>query len=659
MYSGGCWTWFNEPKAVYSSTYNSTYMGWVDASGNIWAGKYHHGYATKDQFLLHAALEADDHDDPAIILLDDGTVFAGYSKHGGNQYCRRSSNAGDIRTWGSEVAVATSASHSYCHAMQFGDTSKTLYWFLRDYDGSNYGSLSYRASTDRGATWGSTTAIFKFATSGSRPYFRAFKTSSSRVDFALNQNHPNDGSYNLYHFYMTVASDGTRAFFKSDGTSIGGDGALPLSTSDLTQVYDGTSSKSWIWDIANDSNGLRVVFATFPSSTAHEYWRGTWSGSAWSTEKICDGGTTATADYLFSGELQYSGGICLDPNDSESVYLSREYGSGDFRLEKWTKSGGSWAKASDISGSTSSVNGRPRATLGRSPTNLWYWRGTYTNWFAGFTTNVYFDPAVTMPTAKASSAAWQGTSYGPVTAKAYYLLNEGSGTTCADLVSAVNGSFTGSPTWHSGSPGAYIDNWSTSNYVKMDSLGSSFAGASYPKWSCVMFKNTDSTNYGFLYSFGRSSDTTPIHAIAVNFNSTSNALSGFIRSDGGTESLPGWTNSANSDGNLHVAMLVSLTSSDHYLVVDGVVRANVAGTQSTTTFNQCTLGCLRRTSAALPAATSTKIYGFLVGWGSVPDYVALYNDLYTGQFSGTFAAASFQAAWARNRNQVIGIAGAT
>lgn len=622
VFTDGIWTWFNEPVSVYSSTYDATFVGWVDATGGVWVGKYDHGRGERSQVRM-GDTPADDHNNPAICLLDNGKLLVCYSEHGGDSWCRLSENAGDIRSWGDEVTVNTASTDAYAHVFQMDDANDTIFWFFRRGASGNR-PMYYRTSTDDGATWN--TPVNCIEVSGERPYLRATKTSGSRIDLAFTTGQPNEAVNSLYHIYMEVnAVTSAITFAESDGTDITSD--IPFGTADATEVYDGTTNECWVWDCVNNSDGLRIAFTVFKNSNEdHEYHLATWGGSSWSTEKITDGGTTATPDYLYLAEANYSGGFCIDLTTSDSVYVSREYGSADFRVEHWEKSG-SWSKATDVSGDTSSVNGRPVMAIGDTTQRVWWWEGTYTT-YKIYDTNIQCSDTLTVTTSKDASPEWSAGD-APSGAEHYLLLDEGSGTP-ADLTGAYTNTTSGTMTWASDSLGSYLDGFSTSNFIHFDSVAGDVNLSTW--WMAILFSNSSSSTYGFGLSGGRSSSSAPIFGIGVNLDSTTNELFGFIRNDANSSIRTQWIDTESSDGDHHVLMM-SHDSNRTELHFDGDLVDSDNSAIGTITIDQFALGCLRRTSNAL--AFPGNIHASSVGWDSIPDPTWLWKDWTTGQFAGT------------------------
>lgn len=636
----GIWTWFNDPRCVYDSSRDMLYVGALRKNGTPWVASWDFTNQIHRLSTPRGVLEVDDHDNPALCLLSSGKILAAYSQHGGDSYSARATTAGSIRAWETEVTANTAGDDSYAHLFQIGDTAETVYWFYRRTVSGTNKNHRLRTSTDDGGSWSDVGAIFDVASN--RPYFKIWQPSASRIDFACTNGQPNETTTSLYHFYVTIAADGTRTWYQSDGTAIGGDAELPLGTADVTQVYDGSTSECWVWDAATIGGVPTIAFSVFPShgTTSHEYHLATFSGGSWSTEKVCDAGTTAAADYLYASEPNYSGGIALDPNSATTVYVSLEYGSGDFRVEKWVDSSG-WAKDSDISGNTGTVNARPYCPRGLSPTNVLWWEGTYTS-YTSYDTQIRMSPAADWLKAKRSSPSWNSAD-APAGVQAYYLISEGSGAPEDLTGNGYDGTNTGTPTWNAAGVddfGAYLTTFDASNHTRIDSLATAFNaidGTTFPQWCIVLYKNT-STTFGYAFGLGRSSSNNPLYGLSVNDGGTGVANCP-LRDDANVNRSAGSSSPGNvNDGEYHVILAVRESASRNVAYFDGVGIDSDNGAVGTITVDRGCIGGLFRGSFAVPFPG--EIHALAVGWGSIDDYEALSWDFLRGQFAGVDEAAA-------------------
>jgi hypothetical protein len=231
-----------------------------------------------------------------------------------------------------------STNHSYANPFELtGESGSPILNFYRSGTTPSW-STYYSRSTDGGETWATQIRLLDGAASG-RPYLKAAKNGTTRIDFAVTDGHPDSVTTNsIRHFYYEAG-----AFYESDGTALG---SPPYSTlTDLTTVYDGTTSRAWIHDIKIGSDGHpRVVFAVFVSTSDHRYYYGRWTGSAWATAQICTAG-----GFLYAAEPYYSGGVCIDGDDANIVYASRGVGGGRWAMYKYvTADGGSTFTETDM-----------------------------------------------------------------------------------------------------------------------------------------------------------------------------------------------------------------------------------------------------------------------------------------------------------------------
>ncbi len=642
-----CWTWFNYPRVTASGT--AAYYSGISASGveSFCKWDYSGTLLTYGPPSSATTLAADDHSNPAMLVLADGTVLTAYSEHNGNSWAAKTTGAGQLNSWGAQTAVSTGNSDAYALLWQAGDTAKTVYWYFR----RGLQDRLFRTSTNGGATW------VEFGTSviangTNRPYMLICPNGSTRLDFFVSSGQPDEVTNSLYHFYMTVASNGTRSYFKSDGTSIGGDAALPLTpgTTNMTLVWDGATRNSWNWDIQIIAGNPVVTFATYTTTTltndTHHYHQARWDGAAWTSEEITQGGAAATTPHwLYTAQPEYSGGVCQDPNDINVVYASLKYGAADWRVEQWTHTGtfgsGSWSKTADTSGNTSTVNARPICPSGISPTKVMWFEGTYTT-FTSYATRLRASPSFAWRLAKAASPSYQSTK-APTGVQAYYLLTEGSGAP-ADLVHAYTTTLVGSPTWNAaagGDFGPYLSGFLTTAYVNIDAMAAAMstaiAAVGYPFWMAVLYRNTSATA-GYSIGLGRAADTVPFWGTTHNDGSVSNVIGNIWRDNAGTNSVDTATISASTAAGYHVLVVSKASTTSQTFVLDGVNRTNASTTTGATSFDRGGMGVLRRSTIAL--AFPGQIHAALMGWGALPDDTSLCLDLLNGNFAGTFGGGS-------------------
>jgi hypothetical protein len=248
----GGWVWFVDDRAIYYG--GKTFFGAITGAGNPIAMEYVHatGITSTPAHLYPAGVfQIDDHDNPSFLRRDsDGRLIAGFTTHVGDAYANISTNPDDATVWDGPTNLTSqigsrSAGQGYTYArlvQLLDEASDPVYMFFRWHQDADappgHAYLSYSKSTNGGASWGARVDVADLV------YHKLAKNGEGRVDFVVS-NHPFYGASSVYHFYY---QGGT--YYKSDGTHI--TASLPLAPSDLTRIYDGSTNRAWVWDIAID-----------------------------------------------------------------------------------------------------------------------------------------------------------------------------------------------------------------------------------------------------------------------------------------------------------------------------------------------------------------------------------------------------------------------
>jgi hypothetical protein len=350
MVSGnGVWTWFNDPRAIRVGS--RTYIGWISRNGTVYIGLYDHLAGSFSTYALDFAFEADDHDNPSILILPSGKVAVFYSRHNGEAYYRITTTTdGSIGSWGSRIRFPESVNtnntgdrqYSYMNPYLMAD-GKIIVFTRVLVVGSGYTSRFLICQNETDLAAGTWSPSYTYIAGPARPYVKIAQGAARTVlHLALTDDHPNANSTNSI-YYMTF--DGS-TFRRIDGSTITTLSALPFSLSAADRVYNGASARAWIWDIALDAAERPVmVYAVFPGATNtsapdHRYYWTKWNGTAWVGGEVARGGTS-----LYSSEPFYSGGIAIDPRNTNVVYYCSNYGRTSYWLEKavTTNDGASWS----------------------------------------------------------------------------------------------------------------------------------------------------------------------------------------------------------------------------------------------------------------------------------------------------------------------------
>lgn len=357
----GGWTWFNEPRAI--SRGGVTYFGYTRGSdGAVLAASLDEATMELETFTLHAALEIDDHTDPAFVFLPDGRMMALYAKHStdGSLRYRITTAAGDISAWAAEATVPSLPAGIVTYAVPVwlpGDDLRVYYRMLAG------GDFDWYMSSWDGSTWAAGVAV-------AEPRYIKVAYTDTAIHFIASE-HPADAQTSLYHFYW---EDG--AYHQSDGTVI--TGGLPITTDRMTLVYDGSTEEAWMMDVAMNGDLPMVVFSSYPGNdgSEHIYRLAEWDGDSWDLQSLGSAGADIHPGTISgNGEPFYSGGAAIA--DPDLLYLSRQSGVGQWSMSRLARVGGEWQEKVLTSGSKDI---RPARVVDGTRLRALWLRGAYTTY---------------------------------------------------------------------------------------------------------------------------------------------------------------------------------------------------------------------------------------------------------------------------------------
>jgi hypothetical protein len=384
----GAWCWFSDPRAVYhQGSKATTFAGWVNSAGDIMIGALDHKNGGIMTAVLAEKVDKDDHANPSILIDADGKVMVFYSPHNGREVpitLLKSEWKESITEWkkprqlflneNPEYPQDMRRDYCYTNPVRLSDENNRLYLFWRGIGWKP--TFSY--SDNGGKDWvpGRIMVMPSKSTDKQRPYVKVATNQKDRIHIAFTDGHPHINEHNSI-YYVACHDSG---FYRVDGTKICNFDEVPFEPKDADRVYDAvaTNVRAWIWDVAQDSSGFPViVYTRLPSKTDHRYHYARWDGERWLDYEIVSGGKwfPQTPEGKVEKEPYYSGGLVLDHENPEIVYLSRPIG-GIFEIEKWmTSDGGETWEHQAITTDSKFDNVRPfairNAHKGHKPQVLW------------------------------------------------------------------------------------------------------------------------------------------------------------------------------------------------------------------------------------------------------------------------------------------------
>lgn len=364
----GAWCWFSDPRAAYyKGQFERSYIGSVTKEGDITIGYYDHQSKEMDHRIVFPKLQRDDHVNPSILFLPDGRLMMFFTRHNGGLYYTRTKNPEDITDWEEVKTLDMGRMLCYSNPVLLTEENNRIYVFFR---GGYDWKPSFVTSDDLGATWSEPKVLIAKPGKGiyNRPYTKVVSDGQKRIWFAFTDGHPRNEPLNSIY---TMYYEGGK-LYQVDGTELANMDQLPVDQNKLMKAYDAVEStvRGWIWDIATDLDGKPViVYTRLNEESVHMYYYGRWNGSQWVHTKLTNAGQDfPRKDYKKEDrnpEPHYSGGIILDHQNTNVVYLSKPVND-VFEIFKYeTADGGKTWKNEAVTHHSKKDNVRPFVVRGK------------------------------------------------------------------------------------------------------------------------------------------------------------------------------------------------------------------------------------------------------------------------------------------------------
>ena len=334
----GAWCWFQDERAIVVNdeiVLTSVANGSRDSRrrGNLEVSVYDLESGLTQRVVLHEHLEADDHDSAALLVRGDGRLLAMYARHGREAAIRYrvSTKPGNALSWQPAREFVPSATSRVTYANLFrltgeDDRQVRIYNFFRGYD--NHFKPSWMYSNDEGNTWSVGGLLIDVPSrKRHRPYVKYASNDRDEVHFAFTEGHPRVFDNSVYHAFYKAG-----AFYQTAGSRIRGLREGPLTPREATRVFRGDKDNvAWTSDLHLDTSGRPVIVYSVQKNAAglrsghpeagadHRYRYARWDGTRWHDHEVGHAGTR-----LYPGEDDYTGNICIDPDEVSVVYLSTD-----------------------------------------------------------------------------------------------------------------------------------------------------------------------------------------------------------------------------------------------------------------------------------------------------------------------------------------------
>ncbi len=448
----GAWCWFADPRATHyknsDGSINSAYIGYIDVHGAIKSSQISFtsdGNVVKKDVLVRSRFQPDDHNNPTFLVLPDERVVIFYARHTDDPrfYYRISKKKGDITELGEEHEIKVANNTTYPSPFILSDDPEHIYLCWR---GINWhptiAKLSLPDENDNiSIEWGPYQMV---QSTGARPYAKYQSNGKDKIYVAYTTGHPDNEYPNWLYFNVinlnaekdadgTVKTNIQLADLNGKTLSTIQDGVFKVSkTGDYKTAYPGTiidspsNYRDWVWQIVLDEKENPVVAMVKISNdkNSHEYYYARWNGKSWKLTDLANGGGRFHSS---NTEYCYSGGMSLDPDNVNDVYLSIPTentitGSKVYEIWKYTvDEDGSVSTKKQITYNSTKNNVRPFILPGSADSDLrlCWMNGDYYYWLVrtgyplGYPTAIHADfdfPTEEFPTlAPDVSEVWNRT----------------------------------------------------------------------------------------------------------------------------------------------------------------------------------------------------------------------------------------------------------
>lgn len=401
----GAWCWFADPRALHyeneAGTINATYMGYIDVHGNVKATQYDWVTGRKTDVLVRSFFQPDDHNNPTFVVLPDERVMIFYTRHTDEPkiWYRISRKPGDITALGEEKFLATANNTTYPSPFILSDDPQHIYLCWR---GINWHPTLARLTMPDA----SDNCQFDFGpkqivqSTGARPYAKYQSNGKDKIYVSYTTGHPDNEMPDWLYFNVIDINHGNGPILrdiKGNQLAVIANGPHNVNKQNSyaqahpAAIVDNTAGvRNWVWQIALDQDENPVI--AYPhiddAKTTHVYWYARWTGSEWRRTWVQYAGHAFHQNWNQT-ERCYSGGMSLDPDNINDMYLSIPTSNGQYNkdgvYEIWRYTigdDGQVTGSEQITRNSPKNNSRPFVIPGskNSPLRLGWMHGDYYYW---------------------------------------------------------------------------------------------------------------------------------------------------------------------------------------------------------------------------------------------------------------------------------------
>lgn len=315
------WSWWTQPTAVKQG--DNLYFGGVTSNAH-W--RMFKANSTVSNYILNTAPEPDDHDAPSILAQPGKDVLTFYTRHSQDKIIRYKRAAVGTLAFGSESQITVPLSVAYTQVLSYGDRVLVLFR-----QGSKW---RFVESIDYGDTWGEPTIFLDLsAVTDGAAYLLTQPTNVEGVYHLAVTTRPTNTDW---HDIVVGKVDLTNGNFTNFAGIVGNlDGtSLPLTNGDLDSIgcIVSPDRRVRLLDIGTKRGKTYGVYASWGDSFAPRYYY-FYQNTDGSFTRVNP--TIDAPVFAYSGAANYVGGVALDRNGNDTLYLSGKTGS-TWKINQYT-----------------------------------------------------------------------------------------------------------------------------------------------------------------------------------------------------------------------------------------------------------------------------------------------------------------------------------
>lgn len=324
----GAWLWFN--NEIVLADQNAIYIASEDSKGNAQVLLYRIKSQTDDNRYIDYNLSSwpersrklPSHAYPSILKLSNGNLLAVYHRSSTKMFYRTGEviergTENQRLNWGKEITLELKNGMNYNNLIQLSGENNRLYNFFSIFKQSP----ALVISEDNASTWSDDYIFMSQGGKETSPYMRYADNGKDRIDVIYTDGHPrNEFQNNIYHIYYSEGK-----FKRSDGSDIcklSDKSQFPPESG--TKIYDGNNAgPGWVWDIEYDqsNNPVAAYISSADGADGYDlrYRYAKWNSK---TKSWKEGQIAYAGSHLYIPENHFAGGITIDPENVNIVYIS-------------------------------------------------------------------------------------------------------------------------------------------------------------------------------------------------------------------------------------------------------------------------------------------------------------------------------------------------